>query len=133
MTPKWGGVVNWVDHNIFWVLAVSGAATSSMLLQALAPRFAVRFIFGEEISGAAALLIARSWGAMIFVSGLLLIVSAYHPQFRLPVLLNAIAGKLGFTLLVFASGRRYVARPAFAMALADLVMVALFAWYLAAR
>jgi hypothetical protein len=125
--------MNWIDQNISWVLFVSGALTCSMLLQAFAPRFAVRFIFGEEISGAAALLIARSWGAMIFVSGLLLIASAYHPQLRLPVLLNAVAGKLGFVLLVFAGGRRYRARPAFAMALVDLVMVALFAWYLATR
>jgi hypothetical protein len=127
------GVMNWIDRNVFWVLHVSGALTCSMLLQALAPRFAVHFIFGEDIASTSGLLIARSWGAMVFVSGLLLIASAYHPEFRLPVLLNAIAGKLGFTLLVFASGRRYVARPAFAMALADLVMVALFAWYLAAR
>lgn len=125
--------MNWIDTNISWILFISGALTCSMLVQALAPRFAVHFIFGEEISGAAALLIARSWGAMVFVSGLLLIASAYHPEFRLPVLLNAIAGKLGFALLVFAAGRRYRARPAFAMALADLVMVALFAWYLAAR
>lgn len=125
--------MNWIEQNIAWVLIVCGALTCSMLLQALAPRSAVRLIFGEDISGTAALLIARSWGAMIFVSGLLLIASAYHPQFRLPVLLNAIAGKLGFALLVFVNGGRYFARPGFAMALADLVMVALFIWYLAAR
>jgi hypothetical protein len=125
-------VMSWIDHNVFWILVISGVATSSMLLQALAPRFAVRFIFGEDIATASSLLMARSWGAMIFVSGLLLVASAYHPEFRLPVLLNAIAGKLGFTLLVLANGRRYLARPAFAMALADLVMIALFAWYLAA-
>ena len=124
--------MNWIASNIFWVLLISGAATCSMLLQALAPRFAVRFIFGEDIANASGLLMARSWGAMVFVSGLLLVASAYHPEFRLPVLLNAIAGKLGFTLLVLANGRRYLARPAFAMALADLVMVALFACYLAA-
>ena len=125
--------MSWIASNIFWVLLISGIATCSMLLQAIAPRVAVRFIFSEDIASASGLLMARSWGAMVFVSGLLLIASAYHPEFRLPVLLNAIAGKLGFTLLVFANGRRYLARPAFAMALADLVMVVLFICYLAAR
>lgn len=122
-----------INRDIFWILFVCGTLTCAMLLQALAPRFAVRFIFGEDIASASGLLMARSWGAMVFVSGLLLVASAYHPEFRLPVLLNAIAGKLGFTLLVFASGRRYLARPAFAMALADLVMIALFVCYLGAR
>jgi hypothetical protein len=125
--------MNWIASSIFWVLLISGIATCSMVLQAFAPRFVVRFIFGDDIATASGLLMARSWGAMVFVSGLLLIASAYHPEFRLPVLLNAIAGKLSFTLFVLANGRRYLARPAFAMALADLVMVALFAWYLAAR
>jgi hypothetical protein len=123
----------WVGQHIELVLIACGIATCSMLLQAAAPRFAVRFIFGEDIATPSGLLMARSWGAMVFVSGLLLIASAFHPEFRLSVLLNAIAGKLGFTLLVFANGRRYLAGPAFAMALADLVMVALFVWYLAAR
>jgi hypothetical protein len=127
----WGFVMNWIASHIFWVLLICGVATCSMLVQAIAPRFAVRFIFGEDIATPSGLLMARSWGAMVFVSGLLLIASAYHPQFRVPVLLNAVAGKLGFTLLVFGNGRRYLARPAFAMALADLVMVSLFAWYLA--
>jgi hypothetical protein len=121
----------WVERDIFWILIASGIATCSMLTMAVMPRFAVRFVFGEDTAGASGMLVARSWGAMIFTSGLLLVASAYHPDFRLPVLLNAIAGKLGFAALVFANGRRYLARPAFAMALADLAMVLLFVWYLA--
>jgi hypothetical protein len=121
--------MSWIGENIDWVLIVCGAATCSMLSMTLAPRFATRFVFGEELTSPAQVLIARSWGAMIFVSGLLLIVSASHPDFRLPVMLNAIAGKLGFTLLVFANGGRYSAKPAFPMAIADLVIVALFVWY----
>ncbi len=123
--------MNWIVSHIFWILIVCGIATCSMLVQALVPRFAVRFIFGEDITTPSSLLIARSWGAMIFVSGLLLIASAYRPEFRVPVLIAAIAGKSGFTVLVFENGRRYLARPAFAMALADLAMVASFVWYLA--
>jgi len=123
--------MDWIRGNIQWILIVCGAATRSMLVIALAPRFAARFIFGEELATPSSLLIARNWGAMIFVSGLLLIASAGHPDFRLPIMLNAIAGKLGFTLLVFAGGKRYLAKPAFPMAIADLAIVLLFVVYLA--
>jgi hypothetical protein len=120
----------WIAEHMFWVLLLCGAATCSMLLQALAPRFSARFIFGEEIASAPAVLIARSWGLLVFTSGALLIASAYHPEFRVPVLINAIAGKIGFVMLVLADAKRYLARPAFAMAVIDLGMMALFAWYL---
>jgi hypothetical protein len=107
----------WIADNFSLILIISGAATCSMIAMMLSLRFSVRFIFGENIASASGALIASAW----------------HPEFRLPVLLNAIAGKLCFTLLVFAGGRRFLARPAFAMALADLVMVGLFVWYLAER
>jgi hypothetical protein len=119
-------------QGIFWVLVISGAATCSMLVQALAPRVALRFIFGEDITNPGALLVARSWGAMIFVSGLLLIASAWHSEWRVPVVIATIAGKSGFALLVLANGSRYLARPAFGMAIADLAIVALLAWFLLA-
>jgi len=125
-------VGSWIAVNAFWILFVCGALTCSMISLALVPRAIVRLVFGEEISGAATLLMARSWGAMIFMSGALLIASAYHPEFRTPILINAIAGKLGFAVLVFANGRRFLARPALPMALIDLAMVALFAGILAA-
>lgn len=122
--------MSFIVTNIHLILIVSGLATCSMLLQALAPRWAVRFLFGEEIVSASALLIARSWAAMIFASGLMLIYASYHPEVRLPILLYSIAGKLGFTGLVFANGRRYLAKPAFAAAIGDLIIVILLICYL---
>ncbi|MGH6873223.1 MAG: hypothetical protein ACREHE_17135 [Rhizomicrobium sp.] len=118
----------WITGHIAAILIVCGSATCSMLAMAIAPRFAARFIFGEELAGGAAVLIARSWSAMIFASGLLIVASAFHPGYREPVLLAAIAGKLSFVLL--ANAGRYRAQPAFAMAIADLIMVVLFGWYL---
>jgi hypothetical protein len=124
--------LSWIEQNIFWILIVCGVATCSMIAMALAPRSVARLVFDDDISNPSALLIARSWGAMIFVSGVLLIASAYHPAWRTPVLLGAIAGKLGFVLLVFANSGRYLSRPAFAMAIGDLLIVLLLVWYLAA-
>jgi hypothetical protein len=118
----------WIADNIGWILAVSGLLTCSMLAMAVAPRFASRFIFGEDIANASQTLVARSWGALIFASGLMLIYAAWHPEVRLPILLYSITGKLGFVVLVFAN-QRFRKQRAFAMALGDLAIVALLGWY----
>jgi hypothetical protein len=121
--------MSWIVCNIDWVLVVSGLATSSMLLMAIAPRSAMRFNFGEVAEGPVANLIARSWGAMIFASGLMLIYAAYHPETRLPILLYSIVGKLGFIVLVFATPA-FRARNAALLAAGDLLIVVLLGWYL---
>ncbi len=122
--------MSWIDANIFWVLIASGALTCSMLTMALAPRWAVRFTFGEEIASASGLLIARSWGAMIFASGLMLLYAAYHPEVRLPILLYSIVGKLFFVVLIL--GNANFRRRAFATVLGDMTIVALLSWYMLA-
>jgi hypothetical protein len=122
----------WIGNHIAWILIVSGVLTCSMISLSLAPRAMSRFIFGEEPASATALLIARSWGAMVAASGLMLIYAAHHAEARLPIMLYSIAGKLGFTVLVFVGGGRYLRRPAFGAAVIDLAIVLLFAWYLAA-
>lgn len=123
--------MSWIAANIFWILNASGALTCSMLVMALAPRFAMRATFGEVADGPVANLIARSWGAMIFASGLMLIYAAWHAEARLPILLYSIAGKLGFVVLVLAEPR-FRKRSALIAAGGDLVIVALLSWYLLA-
>ncbi|MBI3678300.1 MAG: hypothetical protein HY243_16950 [Proteobacteria bacterium] len=121
--------MGWIVDNIRWILILSGVLTCSMLVMAVAPRYANRVIFGEEISHASHGLVSRSWGAMIFASGLMLIYAAYYAEARLPILLYSIAGKLGFVVLVL-SKPHFRKQRAFTMALGDLVIVALLAWYL---
>ena len=121
-----------IDQNIFWILIVSGLATCSMFAMALAPRWTVRYLFEEDLTVPSSLLIARSWGAMIFASGLMLIYAAYHPEVRLPVLLYSIAGKLGFVFLTVGNGR-YARRPAMVAAAGDVLIALLLAWYLGAH
>jgi hypothetical protein len=123
--------MSWIVQNIASVLIVSGVLTCSMLLMAVAPRFAMRSTFGEIAEGPVANLIARSWGAMIFASGLMLIYAAYHAEARLPVLLYSIVGKLGFIGLVLAE-RRFRRPSALIAAAGDLVIVGLLGWYLLA-
>jgi len=120
----------WIDGNIGWVLEISGLLTCSMLLYALAPRMVHQFVFGEDVVLPSAILALRSWGIMIFGAGALLVYAAYHPDFRDAVMLYSIAGKSSFILPVLLDSGKTLRKPAFPMALADVVMVALFAWYL---
>ena len=122
--------MSWIAVNIEWVLTVCGVLTCSMIAYTLAPRRTHKLIFGEDLSMPASLLMERSWGVMIFASGLLLIYAADHAETRLPILLYSMAGKSSFILPVLSGGRRYLKRPAFLMAWADVAMVALFGWYL---
>jgi galactitol-specific phosphotransferase system IIB component len=122
--------VSWIAANIRWILIVCGVATSSMLAMAVAPRFTVRYVFGEEASGAVSEVMARTWGVMIFASGAALVYAAFDESVRMPVMALAIVGKSAFCASVLMSNLRK--QRAFTMALADLVMVALFGWYLAA-
>ena len=123
--------MNWIVRNIDWIAIVSGAGTFGVILMAAAPRWAVRTIFGEDITTSSALFIARSWGAMIAASGLMLIYTAWHPEARLPVFLYSIVGKLGFIGLVIANGgyRKHLAPY---LAVGDGIIVLLLAWYLLA-
>ena len=122
--------MNWIVHNIVWILIACGIATSSMLAMAIAPRFMVRYVFGEQASGAVSDVMARTWGVMIFASGAALIYAAFDETVRVPVMVLAVIGKAAFSASVLTTGLRR--QRAFAMALADVAMVALFAWYLAA-
>ena len=120
--------MSWIGANIGWIPVAAGAGTCSMLAMALAPRAVTHRLFGAELPEGAAVLIARSWGAMIFLSGVMLIYAAWHPEVRLPAMLYSMLGKLSFVVPVFAGVRRPLARAA---AAGDLLIVLLFAWYLA--
>lgn len=101
-----------------------------MIAMAIAPRAVSRRMFGEDIATAPGVLVARSWGTIISLSGLMLIYAAWHPEARLPVMLFSILGKLSFVLQVFADAKSRRAPAAFAAA-GDLIIIALFGWYLA--
>lgn len=122
--------MNWIIEHIEVVLWVSGLLTCSMLLMAVAPRRAMLMTFGEVAEGPVANLIARSWGAMIFASGLMLIYAAGHPEVRLPILLYSIVGKLGFIVLMLM--QRGFWRTGMIAVVGDGVIVALLSWYLLA-
>ena len=123
--------MSWITANIEWIMIVSGVLTASMILQAVAPRYAVTQTFGEDLPGPLGEAFTRLLGFVIFLVGALLIYTAGDPAAREPVLILAAIGKTAFAGLIFREGSRWLKKPAALMAAGDLEMVVLFVWYLA--
>lgn len=113
-----------------WIMLAGGLITLSMLSAAAAPRLTFRMMFGDEPQGPLALLLARSWGALIGLTGAMLVWGAFHPEARTLALLVAGASKLAFIALVL--GHAPYRAKALVPLVVDSVLVALFAAYLLA-
>jgi hypothetical protein len=111
-----------------WVMLASGLLTLTMLYPALAPRAGLRATFGEALEGPLANMLVRNWGALIALTGAMLVWGAFHPADRPLVLVVASASKLTFIGLVLSHPA--YRRKAIVPVVADLIMVALFAVYL---
>lgn len=113
-----------------WVMLLGGLITMTMLQAAIAPRAAFRMMFGDEPQDPLALLLARNWGVLIFLTGAMLVWGAFHPDVRPLVLVVAGSSKLTFIGLVL-SHPPYRAKALVAL-IVDGLLVALFAAYLVA-
>jgi hypothetical protein len=112
------------------ILLLTGLATSSALLMFLAPVTTMKLLFGKASSDTTSLLIARHWGLLVFLVGILLVYAAYHAEIRVPTLIVAIVEKLAFSFGVFVSSLRRCP-VVFVVALADAGMAAVYLMYLA--
>jgi hypothetical protein len=124
--------MNWIVANIDWIMIVGGLLTSTMIYAAIAPQAALRANFGETLDGPLAEITVRNWGALIALIGVMLIYGAFDAAARPIILMVAGASKVVFIALVLSQGGRYLRGQVGVAVLIDLVMVGLFAWYLAA-
>jgi len=124
--------MSWIEANVNWILIVTGIMTASMIVYTFAPRFMVQYYFRETLDGTGPTMLARSWGLLIFGIGLLLIYASGNEAVRLPVLIFATLSKLAFAGMILGQGARMRKLPAGHTAIGDLIMAALFLWYLAA-
>lgn len=122
-----------MNGSIKWIMLVSGVLTCTMVYAALAPHAMLQSTFGETVDGPLAELIARNWGALIFLIGGMLIYGAFHPEVRALVLVVAGASKVVFIALVLSNGGRYIAGQAGISIAVDAFMVLVFAVYLVSR
>ena len=88
--------------SIGWVLVVSGIVTAGGGLVALLfPHFNLRSTYGDESPTSVSVFFVRHWGVLIIAVGGLIILSAYDPAIRVPILVAAAVEKFAIGLLVF--------------------------------
>jgi hypothetical protein len=112
------------------ILLSTGLATAGVVVVFVAPATVMKVLFGQAPSDALGLFIARHWGLLVCLVGVLLIYAAYHAEVRVPTVIVATVEKAALVLSVLISPFRQ--RPAaMAMALADAGMSAVYVMYLA--
>jgi len=111
------------------ILLLTGLATTAALVLFLAPVTAMKMLFGQAPSDLLSILIARHWGLLVGLVGVLLVYAAYHAEIRVPTLIVAIVEKVVFAVGAFLSPFRR--RPmVLVAALADAGMAVAYATYL---
>jgi len=124
--------VNWYVAQFKWVMLVTGLLTCTVLYVAVAPQAALQSNFGEALSGPLAEIIVRNWGALITLTGALLIYGAFKPVHRRLILTLAVISKSTFVSLALIFGSQYLGRMAGISVAIDAAEVALYVIYLVA-
>jgi len=119
-----------IRAHIELILIVTGALTAMAVLQFIDPTPVLRMIAGEAPTDEVGLALARHWGLLIFLIGILLIYAAFHPAIREPVMVVAVVEKfaLGAGVLL-TSLRKYPV--AVAIATGDSIIALIYVLYLA--
>lgn len=124
--------MHWIVTYIKWIMLVCGVLTFTMIQAAIAPHAALESAFGTTLDGPLAEIIVRNWGALIALTGAMLVYGAIRPANRGFALVVASTSKLTFVALVLSFGRQYLGHQAGLFVVVDLAMVALFVTYLVA-
>src|SRR5215467_7711917 len=95
-----------IGAHIGVILIVTGALTAGALLQFVAPIPTMRLIYDEAPTSGATVFLARHWGLLIFLIGVLLIYAAYHPDVRDPATLLAAIEKIALGVGVLGTALR---------------------------
>ncbi|KQW80730.1 hypothetical protein [Brevundimonas sp. Root1279] len=110
------------------ILIVSGGLTAGVFGLFVAPLLLMRLIFGVEALEPANVAVTRLLGLMIGGLGVLLVLAAFDPAIRPPIMALATAEKFAAAALVLGTSLRRQ-RVAVLMVSADLVMGLLFVAY----
>lgn len=84
-------------------LIVTGATTAVAFVQFIAPASVCRIIYGAAPTEVVGRALARHWGLLVSLVGVLLIYAAFHPEMRQPIMIVAAVEKIGFGLGVFGT------------------------------
>jgi len=112
------------------VLWVTGAFTTTPLLQFIAPRQVLARLYRIELTDEAGLLFARHWGLVAAAVGGLLMFAAAHPELRPAVVTAALVEKAGLVLAFVLVRRRPFARGLRLVVVFDTACVLVYAAWL---
>jgi hypothetical protein len=118
-----------IGRHLEIVLVITGAFTVIAILQFIVPAAMLRTIFGDAPKDAASLALARHWGLLMFLIGVLLIYAALHHVVREPAVVLVAIEKVALGVVVLGTSLRY--RPAAAaIAIGDRIIVFISILYL---
>ncbi|MDQ8730689.1 hypothetical protein [Bradyrhizobium sp. LHD-71] len=118
-----------INAHIEIILIVTGAATAIALIQFIAPASVLRVVCGVVPAEMVSIALARHWGLLIFLIGLLLIYAAFHPAVRDPAMVVAAVEKFALGAGVLGTSLRN--RPVTtAIATGDSVIALVYLLYL---
>jgi len=112
------------------VLWVTGAFTTTPVLQFLAPRQVLARMYRIELTDEAGVFFARHWGLLAASVGGLLIFAAAHPELRPAVVMAALVEKAGLVVAFAFVRRRPFARGLRVVVGFDAACVVLYAAWL---
>jgi len=119
------------EIQVRWIMMVSGALSCTMLYASFAPHAMLLKNFDMTFTGPAVEVVVRNWGALITLTGLMVIYGAFRPAVRTFALVVSGAGKLVFIGLVLRYGRELLDGPLAVAVGIDSVIVLLYIWCLA--
>jgi hypothetical protein len=112
------------------VLWVTGAITTTPLLQFIAPRQVLARLYRIELTDEAGVFLARHWGILAASMGGLLMFAAAHPELRPAVVTAALVEKAGIVAAFALVRRRPFARGLRMVVAFDSACVVLYAVWL---
>ena len=116
-----------INQNIKWIMLVAGAITFTMVFALLSPNQALNAMFGLALDSELGKLVVRNWGALIALTGGMLIYAAFNPQLRPMVLVVSGLSKITFIALLITHGFALKMLPTLVM---DSVFVCIFVYFL---
>ncbi len=116
-----------INQNIKWIMLVAGAITFTMVFALLSPNQALNAMFGLALDSELGKLVVRNWGALIALTGGMLIYAAFNPQLRPMVLVVSGLSKTTFIALLISHGFTLKMLPTLVM---DCVFVCIFVYFL---
>lgn len=85
---------NMISAHIGIILVVTGAATAMAIIRFIAPSSVLRMVSGVAPADTVSMALARHWGLLILLIGILLIYAAFRPAVRDPAMVVAVVEKL---------------------------------------